>query len=270
MLRREDTAALVAKAVDGDKRAAMQLVGVVYADKVCAAIYKHYPRYAYPRYREARDELLHQFLLHVITPDSNGNWRLRKLNADGNPEGYLYRMALNFLIDRHDTLRRRGELDTDFKEPMVKDPGSVELDEFPEPAGNSGTSDFTEPAGNSEPAENPADMPEAPVVRGHIMVYDEGDRRRMAIVEMLNKAAGYSARERYIISTKLLSTIVKPVGEVMYLADNIADALRGVPYDGPKDIYHSYNRFRKDVAKHVYGIGHSPKDDKKKGKDKKQ
>lgn len=249
-----DINTLVAKAVAGDSRAAMQLVGVVYAEKVQAAIFKYYPRYAAPEHREYRDELLHQFLIHVITPDSNGNWRLRNLNADGNPEGYIYRMAINFLSDRHDMLRRRGELDVDFKEPMVK--AQQDEDE---------SSENIEGPELSDGFENPVDPAELVVTRGHVMIYDDGDRRRMAIVEILNAAANLSARERYILTTNLLAKIVKPKGEVLRVSENISAALHLVDDDEKSNMYDTYNRFRERSQMHVYGRVRNPKPAKKKG-----
>ena len=160
------------------------------------------PRYVDPDCRQARDELVHQFLIHVITPDSNGNWRLRNIKADANLEGYLYRMALNFLSDRHEMLRRRGELDVDFQEPRVKAPQ--------EDGGGRRRKKKSHPTTAPIPiiSENPVDPPDLVVTRGHVMIYDDGDRRRMAIVEILNAAAKLSARERYILTTKLLAKLV--------------------------------------------------------------
>ena len=254
-----DINALVAKAVAGDSQAAAQLVGVVYAEKVQAAIFKYYPRYVNPDYRQARDELLHQFILHVITPDSKGNWRLRNLKADANLEGYIYRMAQNFLSDRHDMLRRRGELDVDFVAPIVAAPE----EDSPEDSENSEDSGFPDlPDG----FENPVDPAELVVTRGHVMIYDDGDRRRMAIVEILNAAAKLSARERYILTTNLLAKLVKPKGEVLHVADNINAALHLVSDDDKNNMYESYNRFRERSQIHVYGRVRNPKANKKKGK----
>ena len=254
----QDIAALVAKAAAGDPRAAMQLVGVVYAEKVQAAVFKYYPRYVNPDCRQARDELVHQFLIHVITPDSNGNWRLRNIKADANLEGYLYRMVLNFLSDRHEMLRRRGELDVDFVAPIVAAPE----EDSPEDSENSEDSGFPDlPDG----FENPVDPAELVVTRGHVMIYDDGDRRRMAIVEILNAAANLSARERYILTTNLLAKIVKPKGEVLRVSENISAALHLVDDDEKSNMYDTYNRFRERSQMHVYGRVRNPKSAKKKG-----
>ena len=256
-----DINALVAKAVAGDSQAAAQLVGVVYAEKVQAAIFKYYPRYVNPDYRQARDELLHQFILHVITPDSKGNWRLRNLKADANLEGYIYRMAQNFLSDRHDMLRRRGELDVDFVAPIVAAP-EEDSPEDSEDSENSEDSRFPE---LSDGFENPVDPAELVVTRGHVMIYDDGDRRRMAIVEILNAAANLSARERYILTTNLLAKIVKPKGEVLRVSENISAALHLVDDDEKSNMYDTYNRFRERSQMHVYGRVRNPKSAKKKG-----
>ncbi len=250
-----DINALVAKAVAGDPQAAMQLVGVVYAEKVKAAIFKYYPRYANSDCRQERDELLHQFLIHVISPDSNGNWRLRNLKAEANLEGYIYRMALNFLSDRHDMLRRRGELDVDFKEPIVAAP-MEENDDI--------SNESPEGAGFPDSYDSPVDPAELVVTRGHVMIYDDGDRRRMAIVEILNAAANLSARERYILTTNLLAKLVKPKGEALHVADNINAALHLVSDDDKNNMYESYNRFRERSQMHVYGRVRNPKSAKKK------
>lgn len=254
----QDIAALVAKAAAGDPRAAMQLVGVVYAEKVQAAVFKYYPRYVDPDCRQARDELVHQFLIHVITPDSNGNWRLRNIKADANLEGYLYRMALNFLSDRHEMLRRRGELDVDFQELRVKAPQEDVEDE-------EGKEESPDDSAYPDNFENPVDPADLVVTRGHVMIYDDGDRRRMAIVEILNAAAKLSARERYILTTNLLAKLVKPKGEVLHVADNINAALHLVSDDDKNNMYESYNRFRERSQMHVYGRVRNPKTNKKKG-----
>lgn len=104
-------------ASNGDKNAVMILIQVRLADKLKKGIRKFYT-YATD---EEVNNVMSEFMMHLIRPDSNNNWRLRNLKAQDKPAGYIYRALDNWLKDTFEKKKGIQEVSVDDSPCQLKD-----------------------------------------------------------------------------------------------------------------------------------------------------
>lgn len=105
---------LFAKAAAGNRDATMILIQVRLADKLVQCIKKYYPTYS----SEEVNDVLSEFMFHMIEPDKNGNWRLRNLDPEHNPEGYVYTAINRWILDRISKAKTKGEANGEVEESL--------------------------------------------------------------------------------------------------------------------------------------------------------
>lgn len=153
------------------------------------------------------EELLHEFYAHIVAPTAKGEWRLRKLLGERNPRLYIAHALDNFL---HDTRRRRQ------KDPV----GSIPYDDCR--------------AG----ADTSADDTEAKLRK---------EKEIEIMLTVLAEADNFTARERYILFTFLLSEPFSGAGRPLKLRESLASQL-GEP---PSTVYNVYDRAIKRLRAHA-------------------
>lgn len=124
----------IARAAAGDMLAIYQLIYVDYAAYLRGVAHNLYPKAP----DDEIDEVIADFYLFVVTPDSNGNHRLRNLSDAGSPRTYMGRMLNNHITDqfrddaRNPVLKSgldEGRASDNYDEPAAKKPDAPEAAE---------------------------------------------------------------------------------------------------------------------------------------------
>lgn len=213
---------LVSLAADNDKEAVAELLMSRYHDSLV--------KVAHATNRELDqddiDDALQNFVERNIVPDSKGQWRLRKLANEHNPEGYIATAFRNYLRDEY----RRVKIDIVDRAPEEGRTAQAE-------------GDIATPGSASQPEESYSPEDIHPKTQKELQIH--------AIFNAFERIDNLTPRERYILLTFLLGERYRGNGaRPLKLRDVLSQQLD----ENPSTLYNRYANLLSMLRAHATDI----------------